>query len=219
MFVKEKSMASKKSFWLSVISGIMLVAAGVIFLLVNFDLITLDWELLIGPLFGIGGLVFLIVFILNTDDWWALIPAFVLFGIGGSIFIDLTLGSSAEKWIGLVFLGLLGFGFLLIYIFHSEQWWAVIPGGVLLTLAGVSLVSENDLLSGGLFFLGMALTFGLIYILPKPSGKSKWALYPAAILLTIGVFITLGAVDVMNYVLPLALLIGGGYIIYRSLKK
>jgi len=210
---------SKKSFWLSVISGVLLVAAGVIFLLVNLNLITLDWEMLIGPLFGLGGLVFLIVFMLNTDDWWALIPAFVLFGIGISIFIDLTMGSVAEQWIGTGFLGLLGLGFLLIYIFHSEQWWAVIPGGILLTLAGVNLVSDNDLLSGGLFFLGMALTFGLIYILPKPSGKSKWALYPAAILLFIGVLITLGAVNVMNYVLPLVLLIFGGYIIYRSLKK
>jgi len=211
--------SSKKSFWLSVVSGVLLVAAGVIFLLVNLDLIKLDWEMLMGPLFGLGGLVFLIVFVLNTDDWWALIPAFVLFGIGSNIFMDHMMGAAADQWAGAVFLGLLGSSFLLIYIFHSEHWWAVIPGGVLLTLAGVSLLSENDLLSGGLFFLGMALTFGLIYILPKPSGKSKWALYPAGILLLIGALVTLGEVNVLNYVWPLALLIAGGYVIYRSLKK
>ncbi|MDY6847467.1 MAG: hypothetical protein SVP52_10100 [Chloroflexota bacterium] len=211
--------SSEKSFWLSIISGVLLVAAGVIFLLVNLDLIKLDWEMLIGPLFGMGGLVFLIAFALNTDDWWALIPAFVLFGIGSNIFMDYMIGAAADQWAGTVFFGLLGTSFLLIYIFHSEHWWAVIPGGVLLTLAGVNLVSENNLLSGGLFFLGMASTFGSIYILPKPSGKSKWALYPAGILLLIGALATLGAVNVMNYVWPLALLMAGGYVIYRSLKK
>lgn len=210
---------SKKGFWLSIVSGILLVAAGVIFLLANLDLIFLDWEVLIGPLFGVGGLVFLLVFMMNTDDWWALIPAFVLIGIGIIIFMDNAIGSAADQWTGAIFLGFISLAFLFIYIFHREHWWAIIPGGVLLTLAGVTLVPENDLLSGGLFFLGLALTFGLVYFLPKPSGKSQWALYPAGILLIIGVLVTLGAVDVMNYFWPLALLIAGGYIIYRSLKK
>jgi hypothetical protein len=86
--------------------------------------------------------------------------------------------------------------------FHRKQWWALIPGGVLLTLAGVTLVSEPDY-AGGLFFLGLALTFGLIYFLPKPSGKSQWALYPAVFLLAVGVLVNLGEANVLNYVWPL----------------
>lgn len=209
---------SKTSFWLSVMSGILLVAVGVIFLLGNLGIITIDWEVIIGPLFGIGGLAFLVVFMMNTDNWWALFPAFVLMAIGIIIFMDNTMPVVSDLWSGAVFLGLLGLAFLLIYIFHQEHWWAIIPGGVLMTLAGVTLVSDTDF-AGGLFFLGLALTFGLIYFLPKPSGKSQWALYPAAILLTIGVLVTLGEANVLNYVWPLALLITGGYIIYRSLKK
>jgi len=46
---------SKTNFLLSVVGGILLVAAGVIFLLDNLGLIMLDWEMLIGPMFGIGG--------------------------------------------------------------------------------------------------------------------------------------------------------------------
>jgi hypothetical protein len=79
-------------------------------------------------------------------------------------------------------------------------------------------VSEPDY-AGGLFFLGLALTFGLIYFLPKPSGKSQWALYPAVFLLAAGVLVTLGEANVLNYVWPLALLIAGGYVLFRSLKK
>lgn len=209
---------SKMRFWLSIISGLLLVAAGVVFLLGNLDIITLDWDLIIGPLFALGGLVFLLVFAVNTKDWWALIPAFVLIAIGMIVFMDEVIGGAADQWTGAVFLGMLGMAFVIIYIFHQEQWWAIIPGGVLLTLAGVTLVSDTDF-SGGLFFLGLALTFGLVYILPKPSGKSQWALYPAGILLAIGVLVTLGEANVLNYVWPLALLLAGGYVLFRSLKK
>jgi hypothetical protein len=209
---------SKNRFWISVISGILMVAAGVLFLLGNLEIITVDVDIIIGPIFGVGGLVFLVIFILDTDNWWALFPAFALTAIGIIIFMDNTMPAVAGFWSGAVFLGLLGLAFLLIYIFHREHWWALIPGGVLLTLAGVTLVSETDF-AGGLFFLGLALTFGLIYLLPKPSGKSQWALYPAVILLAIGVLVTLGEANVLNYVWPLALLIAGGYVLFRSLKK
>jgi hypothetical protein len=201
----------------SVIGGLLLIAAGVVFLLENLEVITLDWEMLIGPMFGIGGLVFLLVFILNTDDWWALIPGFALVGIGIIIFMGQQ--EFMENWTGAVFLGSLSVAFLLVYIFHHDHWWALIPGGVLLTLAGVTLLPESDFLSGGVFFLGMALTFYLVYIAPKPAGKLTWALYPAAALLVIGLLATLGSTHLINYVWPLGLLAGGGYLIYRAMKK
>ena len=210
---------SKTRFWLSIVSGVLLVSAGVFFLLANLGIISLNWEVIVGPLFGIGGLVFLFIFIKNKDSWWALIPAFVLIAIGIIIFMDNQLPAEAQRWSGAVFLGLLSLAFLLIYVFHRENWWAIIPGGVLLTLAVVNLVSENDLLSGGVFFLGMAVTFGLLYALPNPSGKQKWALYPAGVLFLVGVLVTLGSVNILQYVWPIGLLAAGGYFIYRSIKK
>ena len=125
----------------------------------------------------------------------------------------------AEGLTGAIFLGLLGVAFLLVYAFHRDNWWAVIPGGVLLTLAGVTLIPGEGVLAGGLFFLGLAVTFGLVYILPKPSGRLTWALYPAGILFLIGVLVVLGASNLINYVWPLVLLIAGGFVIYRALRK
>lgn len=208
---------SKTRILMPIVGGILLVAAGVIFLLNNLNIITLDWEMLIGPMFAVGGLIFLLVFIFNTDEWWALIPGFVLIGIGIIIFMGQN--KLADLWTGAVFLAMIGLPFFLVYAFHPAHWWAIIPGGVMVTLAVVSLLPENGVLSGGIFFLGLALTFGLVYILPKPAGKLKWALYPAGILLFIGVLVTLGATNLINYVWPLALLGGGGYVIYRALKK
>lgn len=210
---------SKTNFLLSVVGGILLVASGVIFLLDNLGLIMLDWEILIGPMFGIGGLVFLMVFVMNTDEWWALIPGFILMGIGIIVFMDDNMQAVGDRWSGAVFLGFLGLAFILIYITHVNQWWAIIPGGVLLTLAGVTLVPSESDLSGVIFFFGMALTFGLVYVLPKPSGRLKWALYPAGILLLIAVLVALGAANLMDFILPLALLIAGGFVIYRSIRK
>ncbi len=208
---------SKTGILMPIVGGILLVAAGVIFLLNNLNIITLDWELLIGPMFAVGGLIFLLVFILNTDEWWALIPGFVLIGIGIIIFMGQN--NMNDLWIGALFLAMIGLPFFLVYAFHPVHWWAIIPGGVMLTLAVVSLLPDYGVLSGGLFFLGMALTFGLVYILPKPAGKLTWALYPAGILLIIGALVTLGATNLINYVWPLALLGVGGYVIFRSLRK
>lgn len=210
---------SRTKILVPVVGGILLIAAGVIFLLNNFEIIDLNWEMLMGPLFAIGGLVFILVYIFNPKEWWSLIPGFVLMGIGLIIFMGQIMETAADNWSGVIFLGFLGLAFLIIYITHRNQWWAIIPGGVLLTLAGVTLIPDESTLTGVIFFLGLALTFGLLYLLPKPEGRLHWALYPAGILLAIGVLVLLGATDVMDFVLPLVLLILGGFFIIRALRK
>lgn len=210
---------SNRKILLSLVGGIILIVAGVVFLLDNFGMITLNWQMVIGPMLALGGLIFLLVFITNTQEWWALIPGFVLIGLGINTFMGQWLDAYDGRWSGAVFLGFVGLPFLLIYVFNQQHWWAIIPGGVLSTLAVVNLVSGNAALEGGLFFIGLALTFGLVYILPKPSGRLNWALYPAGILLLIGVVVSLGAMNWLGFVWPLLLLIAGGYVIYRAIRK
>lgn len=200
-----------------VVFGLLLISAGVVFLLDNLNVIALNWQALIGPLFVVGGLIFLLVFILNTDEWWALIPAMALISLGLIIFMGQE--DFANEWTGAVFLGMLGLSFWLIYAFHPLHWWAVIPGGALFTLAAVSMLAEGGDLSGGVFFLGMALTFGLVYLLPNPLGKLTWALYPAGILFLIGALVLLGTTSLINFVWPVVLLAAGGAVLIHALRK
>ncbi|MEE4195893.1 MAG: hypothetical protein V2J07_11895 [Anaerolineae bacterium] len=204
---------------LPIVGGVLLIAAGVVFLLNNLGVFQIRWEILIGPLFALGGLVFLLVFMINNSDWWALIPGFVLIGIGTIIFMGQNFSPTLDRVGGAVFLAFLGLPFLLIFITHPEHWWGLIPGGVLLTFAAVNLVSIKSMWSGAIFFFGLAITFGLVYILPKPAGRLKWALYPAGILFVVGILELFGIANVMRYVLPLALLVGGGYVLYRALRR
>jgi hypothetical protein len=210
---------SKRRVLFSIVGGVLLVAVGVISLLANFGVLTLNWEMVIGPMLAVGGLVFLLVFISNSDEWWALIPGFILIGVGVNIFMGQFMGAITSNISGAIFLVFVGLPFIMIYLFHHHHWWALIPGGVLLTMAGVNLVTNNSALEGGVFFLGISITFGLVYLLPKPSGKLTWALYPAGILLLVGVIIILGATNLLGYIGPLALLIIGGYVLYRAIRK
>jgi hypothetical protein len=208
-----------RRFLISLTGGILLLVVGVLLLLSNLGIVTLELESVIGPLLAGGGLIFLLVFITNTDAWWALIPGFTLIGVGINAFVSPWLGENEGSVTSAIFLGSVGLPFLLIYISNHRHWWALLPGGVLLSIAVTQLIPDSPALIGGIFFLGLAITFGLLYLLPTPSGKLKWALYPAGILLLIGIFITLGATNLLAFVGPLVLLAFGVYVIVRALRK
>lgn len=203
----------------TLIGGILLIAFGAVILLSNLGIMTLNWELIIGPLLAAGGVIFLLVFIFDKGSWWALFPGFVLIGIGVIISMSIYMEDAPMDWGGMIFLGMLSMAFLLIYIVHREHWWALIPGGVLLTLAVVTLFPGDVKISASILFFGLALTFVMVYILPNPDGKMTWALYPAGILSLVGIMALLGATDLMNYIWPVVLLIAGAYVIYRTIRK
>ncbi len=125
-----------------------------------------------------------------------------LISLGLIIFIGQS--DFENDWVGALFLGMLGLSYLLIYLFHPVHWWAIIPSGALFTLAAVSLLPASGGLSGVIFFLGLALTFWLVYYLPKPVGKLVWALFPAGILFVLGILILLGSTSLIAYFWPAA---------------
>jgi len=201
-----------------VIGGILLIAAGVLFLLQNIGILGADIAFTWPLLFGAGGAVFLYVFLTNRANWWAVIPGFVLLSLAAVIALDQFAPQVEETWGGAIFLGGIGLAFWVVYFFKREHWWAIIPGGVLLTIAlvaGLSSVLE-DIEMGGVFFLGLGLTFALLSFLPTPEGRMKWALIPAAVLLVMGLLITAAATAVLNYLWPAVLILAGLYLIFRT---
>ena len=118
---------------------------------------------------------------------------------------------------GMIFLGGLGLAFWVIYFLKREFWWAIIPGGALVTLAVIAALSSvfEGAETGGVLFLGLGLTFGLLYFLPTPRGRMWWALIPAAVLLVMGLLITVAAFGGFQFLAALALILVGLYLLLR----
>jgi hypothetical protein len=110
--------------------------------------------------------------------------------------------------------------FWAVYLNDRAHWWAIIPGGVLLTLATIAGLSDYvpGEQIGGILFLGLALTFGLVYLLPFGEARQRWAIYPAAVLLIMALLIMASVGQVINLLWPLALILAGLYIAYRTLR-
>ena len=202
-----------------VIWGILLIAGGILFLLQNFGFLGGMLAFLWVLIFGTAGAVFLFVFLTNRAHWWAVIPGFALLSLATLIALDQLVPQAGDAWGGTLFLGGIGLSFWVIYFVNREHWWAIIPGGVMLTLAliaGLASVLEG-IETGGVFFLGLGLTFGLLYFVPTPQGRIKWALIPAAVLLVMGLLLGAAAAPLLNYLWPVALILAGLYHVFRTL--
>jgi len=91
---------------------------------------------------------------------------------------------------------------------------------VLTSLAIVNFLDELirfDL--GWLFLLGLSATFGLVYLLGRHEGRRmEWPLWPAGILAVIALLSLVEASNLAGFVWPLALILAGLYLIWRSLR-
>src|SRR3972149_2523731 len=97
----------------------------------------------------------------NANLLWGvlLIAAGVLFLLQNMGYLK---NFSASIWF-VVFLAA-GIGFLLVFTTNRAHWWALIPGGTMITLAVVTIADARAIESGGIFFLGLAVTFALIFL-------------------------------------------------------
>ena len=200
-----------------IVIGALLILAGVLGFLQVFGYLQDASDVFWGLVFLAGGGIFLFMFAggFTSGQWWAVIPGLVLAGIG----VLILLPDSLDNLGGAVFLGAIGLSFWLVYLSGRDRWWAIIPGGVLFTLAIVSALPERlfgGTGSGGVFFLGLALTFLLVALL---AGMS-WAYWPAGALGVFGIFLFFQSqIYLLSYVSAAALIGVGVFIILRSLRS
>jgi hypothetical protein len=203
-----------------ILIGALLIGAGVLFLLQTFNILSEAWSILWIAAFLVGSVIFFYVYFTDRRQWWALIPAMTLLGLAGVIFVDTYLPGISDFG-GALFLGGIGLGFWVIYLTNREFWWAIIPGGVLLTLGIVTIAEEfiSGDSAGGVFFMGLAVTFLLVAILAKPRESFWWAYIPAGVLFVLGVFLTEPLKPLFNLIWPVALILIGGILLIRNLIK
>jgi len=192
--------------------GILLLIAGVFILLQNLDILggtfaDVFWSLLLGA----GSAMFLWIFSRSRGLWWSLIPGVILGALALTSLLEIFVPDFASAYGGLIALGGIGFAFFAVYLSNNMNWWAVIPGGVMLTLGVIDLLDqtlgESD--TAGLLFIGIGLTFLLLFILPTPYGRVTWAVWPALGLMVFGGLIGFGDSQIFNFLWPAVIILAG----------
>jgi hypothetical protein len=201
-----------KRFDYRILIGAVLILGGILMLLDQTGVIKGATDFFWAGILAIGALIFLVWFFSDRSKWWAAIPGFTLAGMVGSVLLLDRIG-----WGGLALLGGIGLGFWAIYITSHDRWWAIIPGGVLITLGMVSVMSDayGVVDSGGVFFVGLGITFVLLALL----ARMKWAFIPAAVLLLLGFFLGTPFVGVLEYIWIGVLLLLGVILVISAIRS
>ena len=201
--------------------GVVLVVGGILLLLDTFGIFKggiLFWTIVT----AVAGVLFLSLYITNHDNWWAIIPGVIFLTLAATIGLNSFLpGFSESNLSGTIILGGIALSFLFVYIAAPSNWWAIIPAGVMATIAIVAVLDSNTsgAASGGIFFLGLGSTFALVAILPTSAGQMRWAWIPACILGLMGFLILIAAEDLIDYIWPVALILAGLLLVGRSFRR
>lgn len=175
----------------------------------------------------IGGLVlfsiaipFYVVYFRSRENWWALFPAGVLSAV--SVLILLEESDIGSEIAVSMFLILLGLVFGVVYFRFRQNWWALIPAGVLASvgivvgLIGMTKADDpSENIFNGILLAGIALTFFVLWRL-REVHPTEWAKYPAV---GVGAFSAATLLFGSEGSWAIALIAAGGWMLYRSFKK
>lgn len=198
--------------------GILLLAGGALLLLQRMNIIYGDWENIFWTvIFGFTSFFLLSFYFSRKRRWWWLIGGIAALGGLVTNLLDLTLPDFAAIYNDLILLGFMGLSFIAVYLSDRIHWWAVLPGGVLITLGAVTFFEDTGMygLDGNAVFLfGLGLTFLLLFLIPTKIGRLKWPLVAAIPLMLVGAYLAYQGEDQLwQYAGPVIILLAGIYFI------
>jgi hypothetical protein len=176
-----------------------------------------------GTFFALAGIGFAVDFARDSQNGWAAIPAGALIGLGALIaFVEVT--TAPDEWGAAILLVGSGLGFAAVYFRRRDQGWALVPAGLLLSVAvvvaSVPVVDRQE--DVAVIVLGIiAAALVALALIPFRGRPMVWPLIPAAIVGVVGVFLARGqaeALEPFNWVSPAALLVVGLVIVFRALS-
>jgi hypothetical protein len=201
-----------KRFDPQIVFGLLLLTGGALALLQTMGYLKDASDVFWGGFFIAIGLLFLSLLV--GGHWWGVFPGFTLFAIGVLIFLPDTM----DEFGGFIFLGGIAASFWITYVTSPrERWWALIPAGVLTTLAGMTIAAERfgEFQTAGFFFLGLSATFLLVALL----AGMRWAYWPALALGIMGVLGLASLFEIANYIWAVALIAAGGFLLFQYFRN
>ena len=203
-----------RNWWALIPGGVMLFLALVTLLV---DSTSGEW---IGSLFlFLIGLSFLVVYLNNRTRTWALLVAYIMGVL--SIAPAMASGGETAAYYGSVFLFAVALPFFIVYFRSAENWWAIIPAGVLTTLAlitGFAVAGwiRNESQGGyanALLMGGLAATFAVVWL----RDAKPWAKIVTIVLAALAVASVLFAAR-SEILWPVAIILVGAYLLFTAMR-
>ncbi len=160
-------------------------------------------------------LPFVVVYVRNRENWWALIPAYVLLAI--AVMIGLTEWHILpDAFVATYVLVAIALPFIVVFLRDRTNWWALIPAYVLVVIGiMVALIDAGvlgDLMIPAYIMFAIAIPFFVVYL---SDTKEWWPLIPAGIMTIIGSAFILSA-GAARYLGAVALIAVGILILLRQ---
>lgn len=207
--------------WRVIVGVLMLLFGGLALFqtLTNYQYQGDLWGILFAILFFLAGVAFTYVFFSDrTRNWWSVIPGFTMIGLGLLIGSQILFPRFPGTVSAAVFLAAIGLSFIVIYLNNRSQWWPIIPGGVMLSVAALVVVADySGEIGVSIMFLGIAATFAALALIKQPNQqKMQWAWIPAGIMAALALLMGLIGGAFSGYIWAAALILVGGYLVIRS---
>ncbi len=203
--------------------GILIIFIGILALLINMNVIPNAEDFVGGVFFLVVAYVFYRLY-RQKQAWWPLLPALFFACIGvvlviqNFVYIPDSIMGSAFFWCGAIV-----FGYL--YAKNNRKWWALLIAGVCVTFGTIVFIDTFHLLAGDqdgvVLFIGVGLTFMLLYMQRNAENKLGWAIYPGAGSILLALLFYFQNTDwiTADYFLPVVFILAGGFLIFRASRR
>jgi hypothetical protein len=208
------------NWWASIPAGALLGLAAVSLL----ETIADAPSSILGAIFLWAGAVpFVVLFRKSPKFFWAAFPGGFLALLG---LLSLISGTRlGEALLALFVYWGIAVIFAIIFLRQPARWWAVIPAGSLFTLGLVELLERSHWggpsSQGFVFCIGLAATFGFLYLIRSDANRLQWAKFPAIVLTVLSLLFLFSALAWGGFTKILALLFvaAGIYLIFSSRRS
>lgn len=162
---------------------------------------------------------FLLVYLNNQTRLWALIVAYATGVLGLAPLM--SMGGRDAAYFGPVFLFAIALPFFIVYFRSAQNWWAIIPAGVLTTISIIAALAIAGLIrnvnQGGyanaLMMGGLAVTFAVVWL----RHAKPWAKIVSIALALVAVASVFFA-SYSQIFWPVAIILVGIYLFYTALR-